>query len=145
MKFEVIVRALVHDSRRILIGRKRSDIPHPLRGCWHLVGGRLEYDEDPWKAVAREVREETGLEVKPIRIIDAYPEFLIWPEDSGIPSEYTLHLIFECIPLTSEIKAADDVEEVKWIYADKIKEYLTRDSLIKSAKLMEFIDALKTL
>jgi 8-oxo-dGTP diphosphatase len=143
MIFEVIVRALIHDGGKVLIGRKRGDVPHPLQGQWHLVGGRLEYDENPWTAITREVEEEVGIKVKPIKIVDVYPEFLVWPEESGVPSQYTLHIIFECIPLNSEIKPGDDVEEVKWVNVKRLKSYIRRDSLMKSKKLLEFLKQLK--
>ena len=138
-----MVRAFIHDGKRVLVGRKRRDIPHPLMGCWHIVGGRLEYGESAWNAVAREVKEEVGLDLKPIRIIDAYQEFLEWPRESGIPSQHTLYIVFECIPEGGELRAGDDVEKVKWIDIDEIHEYLSRDSLLKSPKLLEFINQLR--
>ncbi|MEM1538604.1 MAG: NUDIX domain-containing protein [Candidatus Nezhaarchaeales archaeon] len=146
MIFEVIVRALIHDGEgRILIGRKRRDIPHPLQGRWHFIGGRLEYDEDPWNAVVREVEEEVGIKVRPVRLIDAYPEFLVWPMESGIPSQYTLHLVFECMATTLEtVKPSDDVEEAKWIRVEELRDYLDdRESLLRSSRVVSFIELLK--
>lgn len=36
----------------------------PWRGCWDIPGGFCDPDEHPADAVVREVREETGLEVR---------------------------------------------------------------------------------
>ncbi len=143
MEFEVIVRGVVRRGDRMLIGRKRRDIPHPLQGQWHFVGGRLEYDESPWRAVIREVKEETGIDVRPLEIIDVFPEFLVWPEESGVPSQYTLHIIFDCIAEDGELKARDDVEEVKWIKLDEIGDYLSKDTLLNSEKLQHFLKRLR--
>jgi len=56
VKVEAIVKALIRDGRgRLLLRRKRPDVPHPLQGGWCFIGGRLEYAEDPWSAVARGV------------------------------------------------------------------------------------------
>jgi 8-oxo-dGTP pyrophosphatase MutT (NUDIX family) len=139
MEFEVIVRGVIRRGNRLLIGRKRRDVPHPLQGEWHFVGGRLEYDENPWKAIKREVEEETGISVEPIGIIDAFPEFLVWPEESGIPPQYTLHLIFDCVAVEGEAEARDDIEEVRWIELDEVGNYLTKDTLLNSEKLKRFL------
>jgi 8-oxo-dGTP diphosphatase len=144
MIFEVIVRALVHDGRgRFLIGRKRPDIPHPLQGRWHIIGGRLEYDEDPWRAVVREVEEEVGVITEPVRILDAYPEFLEWPKESGVPPQYTLHIVFECIAKdTVPLKPADDICEAAWVKASKLYSYLDeKESLLKSVRVRMFVEA----
>lgn len=42
------------------------------RGEWELPGGRLEMDETPQDCVAREVAEETGLDVVVDGIIDSW-------------------------------------------------------------------------
>jgi 8-oxo-dGTP diphosphatase len=57
------VGAVIHDaSGRLLLIRRGHD---PHRGLWSLPGGRIEAGESPEQAVVREVREETGLEVRP--------------------------------------------------------------------------------
>lgn len=49
----------VEDGRLLVVRRARA----PGRGRWSLPGGRLEPGETMAAGVAREVREETGLEV----------------------------------------------------------------------------------
>jgi 8-oxo-dGTP diphosphatase len=59
------VGAVVHDAagRLLMIRRGRE----PSRGLWSLPGGRVEAGETAEEAVVREVREETGLEVRPVQ------------------------------------------------------------------------------
>jgi ADP-ribose pyrophosphatase YjhB (NUDIX family) len=59
------VGAVVHDAAGRLLLIQRGHEPHA--GRWSLPGGRIEVGESPEQAVAREVREETGLEVLPGR------------------------------------------------------------------------------
>ena len=142
MKFEVVVRAVIHDGLgRLLLGRKRPDIPHPLQGRWHFIGGRLEYDEDPWDAVVREVEEEVGIKVEPVKIIDVYPEFLEWPRESGVPSQYTLYIVFECLAKDlGPLRPADDVSEAAWVEGRKLMDYLDeKEGLLKSRRVQEFL------
>jgi ADP-ribose pyrophosphatase YjhB (NUDIX family) len=56
------VGAVVHDAAgRLLLIRRAHD---PGRGLWSLPGGRVEAGESVAEAVEREVREETGLDVR---------------------------------------------------------------------------------
>ena len=38
------------------------------RELWTLPGGVVEHGETPWAAAVRETREETGIEVEPVRL-----------------------------------------------------------------------------
>jgi ADP-ribose pyrophosphatase YjhB (NUDIX family) len=53
------------------------------RETWEIPGGGLEHGEDPWCAAVREVKEETGLELRPGRLlaVDWVP-----PQDDGRPA-----------------------------------------------------------
>ncbi len=57
------VAALIRDDRsRLLVQLRAED------GEWSLPGGALEPGETPAQAVRREVLEETGLHVRPVRV-----------------------------------------------------------------------------
>lgn len=61
----VSVKAVVVESARVLLCLNG-------RGEWELPGGRLEEGEDLERCVEREVKEETGLEVRVVRLLDAW-------------------------------------------------------------------------
>ena len=56
------VGAVVHDAAGRLLMIRRGHAPHA--GLWSLPGGRVEAGETAEQAIEREVREETGLEVR---------------------------------------------------------------------------------
>ena len=58
-------------SDRILLV-KRDTVP--FKGYWALPGGRMEPDETIEQTIIRECKEETGLDVKIVRVIDEYVE-----------------------------------------------------------------------
>jgi ADP-ribose pyrophosphatase YjhB (NUDIX family) len=57
------VAAVIFEAGRVLLQR-RDDT-----GRWGLPGGGVEPGESVREAIIREVREETGLEVEPVRLL----------------------------------------------------------------------------
>jgi ADP-ribose pyrophosphatase YjhB (NUDIX family) len=60
------VSAVIVESGKVLLQRRDDN------GRWGLPGGAVEPGESLREAIAREVREETGLEVEPVRVIGVY-------------------------------------------------------------------------
>src|SRR5271166_5456340 len=61
------VGAVVVEAGRVLLVRRGTE---PLLGQWSLPGGLVEVGEGLTDGVVREVREETGLIVEPIVLIE---------------------------------------------------------------------------
>lgn len=57
-----VVAALIRRDGRILICQRPPRQSHPLK--WEFVGGKIEPGETPEQALARECREELGIEVQ---------------------------------------------------------------------------------
>jgi 8-oxo-dGTP diphosphatase len=59
----VVVAAVIErGDRRILIGQRRRGDSSPLK--WEFPGGKVEDEEKPEAALARELREELGVELR---------------------------------------------------------------------------------
>jgi ADP-ribose pyrophosphatase YjhB (NUDIX family) len=56
------VETLVVEDGSVLLQKRDAG---RNRGTWGFPGGHVEFGEPPWVAAARELREETGLEVAP--------------------------------------------------------------------------------
>ncbi len=58
---------VVDDSGRVLLVRRAWE---PMRDYWSLPAGFVDFDETPAEAAVRECREETGLEMEVVALLD---------------------------------------------------------------------------
>jgi 8-oxo-dGTP diphosphatase len=65
-----VVAAILEREGKILIGQRTPAQSHPLK--WEFPGGKVEPDETPAQAVARELDEELGIRVTGSREIERY-------------------------------------------------------------------------
>lgn len=85
---KVGVRAAVFQDDRILLVKERLD-----SGRWTLPGGFIDINESPAEAVVREVGEESGFDVRPVKLLHLYD-----PQKHDHPPKlfHIYHLYFEC-------------------------------------------------
>jgi 8-oxo-dGTP diphosphatase len=80
------VGGVVFREEQVLLIRRGRD---PGRGKWSIPGGGLRLGETLKAAVIREMREETGLEVEPLVLVDVLDR-IIPGEDGRIQYHYVL-------------------------------------------------------
>jgi bifunctional NMN adenylyltransferase/nudix hydrolase len=108
-----VVDAIIEDGEMILLGRKSHD---PI-GKYRLIGGFVDVGDASLEvAVRREVHEETRLEVSDIRYLGS-ARVNDWRFRSG--PEGILTSVFTCRRIFGEIKASDDIDELKWFRKDE--------------------------
>ncbi|MBN1093772.1 NUDIX domain-containing protein [Blastococcus sp. TML/M2B] len=121
------VGAVVLDEagRLLLIRRGHA----PSEGMWSVPGGRVEPGESLTEAVVREVREETGLAVRPGAVVGR----LSIPGD-GVVYDVT-DFVCTLVGTPAEPVAGDDAADV--LFADAA----TRDRLPCTPRLLETLRA----
>ena len=111
----LIVHALIMNAERSVLLIKRSETEDVLPGVWDIPGGTLEDGEDPKEGVLREVKEETNLEVKNLRLFH-YTSSV----DYG-KNEQFVRLIFTGECASSDIRLnPEDHDEYRWVLPDTI-------------------------
>ena len=109
------VGALIIDEGRILLVERGRE---PLKDYWSLPGGVVETGERLEYAVRREVREETGLEVEVLHLLEVFERIM---EDAGGRAEYHYVLMdYVCRPVGGTLGAADDASAVRWFGPEEI-------------------------
>jgi mutator protein MutT len=95
---------VVHETSVVLVRR----VGEPLAGRWSLPGGAVELGETLQVAVAREVREETGLVVDVGPVVDAVD--FVDRDASGHVAYHFVIVDFLCRIVRGDVSAGDDVD-----------------------------------
>lgn len=109
---------VIRDGRVLLVRRNRE----PYLGWWDVPGGYLEYGEHPENAARREIREETGLEIRLTRLLGVYVSRY------GSDEQRTIDLIYLAAVIGGEEKPGDDAEEIRWFAPEELPAEVAFDS-----------------
>ncbi len=112
------VGALILQRNRILLVKRGKA---PLKGWWSLPGGAVEVGERLEDALKREVKEETGLTVKPLAVVEVFERIL---SDGRGRTEYHYVLIdYLCRVIGGEMEPADDASHAEWVARQELANY----------------------
>lgn len=105
-----VVGALIEDSDTYLVGQRAAS--KSQGGFWEFIGGKIEADETPEQALARECREELSLDIENAHVIDAivhtYPEKTI-----------RLTLV-ACTPKAGSIPICKEHQALRWVTLEEM-------------------------
>ena len=104
------IGALIFDRGRILLVERGKE---PLKGYWSLPGGVLEIGETLEQGIVREVREETGLEVEPLKMLEIFERII--RDSQGAPEYHYVLIDYICRVTGGSLRAADDASRVAWV------------------------------
>ena len=106
----IVTAALIKNEGKILVTRRRPDVPYPE--LWEFPGGKLEASEDPRDCIVREIDEELGIKVIAESIFDVV--FYRYPERD------VLVLVYRC-SWTSGTPTNREVAEHRWVASGELK------------------------
>ncbi|MFB4298884.1 NUDIX hydrolase [Actinomadura sp. NTSP31] len=117
------VGGIVRDGagRLLLVRRGRP----PGAGLWSVPGGRVEPGEDDAAAVARELKEETGLDVA----VGALAGSVDRPGPGGVV--YEIH-DYAAEAVGGALRAGDDAADVRWVTAAELRELPLTEGLVEA-------------
>ena len=104
-------------NRVLLVERGKS----PLIGYWSLPGGALETGEQLHQGIRREVLEETGLVIEPLRVVTIFERIL--RDQKGKPEYHFVLIDYLCRVTGGMLRAGDDVSRVAWVPRQSLDQY----------------------
>jgi 8-oxo-dGTP diphosphatase len=150
--FEIVITAIIHKDSKYLITQRSLEKPR-FPGMWTVPGGHLEpsdymsYPKDSehyWynvleKALAREVKEEAGIEIENVRYVTSlatvHKDASAGGGEAGTPS-----LVISCLAdyVSGEVKLqADEVAKAEWVSVEEAKNYDLIDGIYDEIVMAE--------
>ena len=112
------VGAVVLDGSRVLLVRRANE---PLKGEWSLPGGAVELGETLQAAIAREVREEAGIDVEVGPMVEVFDRIRL--DDQGRTRFHYVLVDFVCRPRSVAIANGSDAAAVVWADVAALGDY----------------------
>ena len=103
------VSGVVLEREEVLLVRRKEP---PYVGRWSFPGGTVEVGEAMHEAGVREVREETGLDVRPVELVGAYDSIV--KQDGEVRFHYEL-VDFLCQLVGGELRPGTDASAAEWV------------------------------
>jgi len=125
------VAAVIIRNGQVLLSLRGNE---PNKGKWGIPGGVVEVGEKIEEALIREVKEETGVDVKPLKRVAIFDSIR---RDAEGKVQYH-YILFEylCEYVSGELRRGDDALDVKWV---KISELHTLDIMELTRRFIEKI------
>ena len=117
-----VAAAIIDDQGRVLVIQRADN------GHWEPPGGVLMPHEGVEEGLRREVREETGLEIKPLQLTGVYKN-----QSRGI-----LALVFRALLVSGSLTLNDEAIGFMWMTVSDVREALNE---VYAVRLLDSLDA----
>ncbi len=108
----VVCALIMDETGRVLVARRPTH--QHLGGFWEFPGGKVEPGEPTEAALVREIREELGCEVTPVRALARHRH------DYGTVFIELIPYVAKLTPGSPPPKPTEH-DEIKWLYVNDIK------------------------
>ena len=117
------IGAIIVQDGKILLAKRGSE---PGKGKWSVPGGLVELGEKVEKAVVREVKEETNLDVEVVRLIDAVNNII---QDSNGKLRFHFVILDYLTKLKGgTLQSSSDALDTKWVRLEEAEDYDLTDT-----------------
>jgi mutator protein MutT len=109
------VGGVVLDGSRVLLVKRGQP---PLQGEWSLPGGAVELGETLASALVREVREETGIDVRVGPVVEVF-ERVHRVDDGRVEFHYVV-VDYLCAAVGGSLAPGSDAADALWVDVDEL-------------------------
>ncbi len=112
--FVISSHGIIRDGDKVLVTRRAPTVKYKP-GHWDFPGGHLETGETPYENTVREIKEETGLEVKMLAIDHVFTNM------ENVPEMQYFQILFNAEYVGGEITLhAREHDEYQWVTIEEL-------------------------
>lgn len=121
---KVAVAVLIKKGEAVLLVQRMYE---PNKGSWTLPSGFIDAGEDPQLAAQRECLEETGLQIKDLKLVDVQ-------YSQEYPRGASILIIYSADVESGELTAGDDANQAAFFSVHHLPQlaFLSTDKIIRS-------------
>jgi len=108
---------VVKDGKVLLVMRGKD----PGYGQWSIPGGAIRVGEPMARAVVREIREEVGIQIDPVGLVDTLDRIV--HDDRGRIRYHYILLDFLCLYRSGKLRPGSDAMEARWVKEADLAKY----------------------
>lgn len=112
----VTQKAFVFNGDDKILILKRTETAPSRPNKWDLPGGSLDFGENPYESIEREIKEEAGLEVQYVAPFDIWSEI----DQDG---EFWTTIAYRVEVKSTEVKLSYEHSEFKWVTKEDFPDY----------------------
>lgn len=115
-KYRIMVKGIVQMEDKYLVVRKwyNDRIAEPFQ--WEFVDGKIEFQEEPDKAVIRHINEQTGISAAIDRIL------YTWSFMTG--EVFNIGISYLCVASIDSVLLSEELIDHCWIKREEFETYL---------------------
>ena len=134
MKLFVAAKAVIQraDNKMLIVRESGSYEEGTNEGVYDVPGGRISPEESLFEGLLREVKEESGLEIKIGKTITVHEKF------QPIKGEevHIIRIYFHGTAQTTEVVLSEDHDTYEWIETEQIDAYPILDDVKEVLRLV---------
>ena len=132
--FFAAAHALIRRGRTYLAVRRCSDAQYGA-SQWELPGGMIESGETVEEALVREIKEETGISIKEVRLIHIYTN-----RDS-LPDRQHFEITYQCTYRSGDVRLNPrEHDSFAWLHLNEIRRLSAKRDFLSDLLLSQGAD-----
>ena len=120
-------KAIIFNKEGKFLTMYRTATAQARPNTWDLPGGDLEFDEDPFESIIREVKEETGLDVEEVKPFDV---------EAHINKEgnFWITIAYKAKAISDKVALSFEHNDYKWVTSEEFFELESYNKLRRFVK-----------
>ena len=142
-QIKISQKAILFDNDGKILTIRRTETAPTWSLHWDLPGGALDYGEDIKYGIAREIKEETGLDIQDLSVMDVISRLKDKEEESLTAIRYLVTICYTARPITTKVVLSHEHNDFKWVTPDEFQQLKASPRNKKFVEIFKFLQARK--